>query len=786
MNEGVERKPAEEVAEHIVQLLQALYTATKTVHIYPPENPAVERALLSAYEALIDQIPIGGALDLSYLENKLIVNGEVLPDHIQKRGIINSFHQLMKDRRISSITFWSGVSVEEIREFLVLLGTKAPTVSFTEEQELDLIMKERGIERIEVDEQIYVPISKREKVVDASAVVETDEDLAVKALKDEVFARFLAGEISAKGENEATIKDMVGDPERMMKVVKGVLESKGWGDDIKTLPYRVDETKAILQRMSMLIEQVEDPLIRSKLAREVSKITDQIDAPDIIDILVSPTGLDLGGRVLPKVIIPLLEDQKLASVIESVVSEYQKLEQQEGTDEWPTKRATVLRSILVEARAAVDGETAERLESIILGDSVKEAMYEDKAISLGEKLADSLIRTRKIDLCDIAIGPVLVVAARSLFERNEDQLGCVVLSRIAEKFRRQSPDARSVAARQLWNLYRFLKSKGKEEYFADLYDEVKQTIESEDMHFQAFSKVSESLDKDAARQEDLDAVESVLAADKNVVVSAKSIEKLMSTDTGKVVEAVFLSGDRAAQEAITRVLLDMEDRGVPALINAAMEAPDDETLESVAESLAQMKTDPIPQIANWLTRDIDTFSTINLIKLVAMIGDENSVSIFNHLMESEDIEVRLAVITALGILGGKHALQMLLAESVDVEPVIRAAAVRELGKFRDYLAVRRLLEIVEPKGKPDLLEDEHVLIYACKSLGQLKANVAVPALSEIATGKKKRAAQSEELRAAAVTALGMIGGSQAQNILRTLLKDKSLLVRSSARKSLGR
>ena len=784
MDEQVKRKPGEEVAEHIVELLQALYTATKTVHMYPPENPAVQRAILTAYDALLDQIPVGGALDLSYLEDKIIVNGEVLPDHIQKKGIIQSFHQLMKDRRISSITFWSGVDPDEIGKFLALLGTKAPSVAFTETQELDELMEEQGIHRIEVDEQIYVPISKREKVVDAKAVIESKEDMALKVLKDEFFAKFLAGEISAKGEDEVAVKSLLADPERMMEVVYHVLESKGWGGDVRTLPYRVDETKTILQRMSILVEQVEDPLIRSKLTREISKITAQVEAPEITDILLSPTGLDLDGKALPKVIIPLLEDQKLASVIESAVAEYQKLEWQEEGDEWPTKKATVLRSILVEARAAADGELADRLESIILGDSARDAMYEDKAISLGERLAENLMRTGRIELCDLALGPVLVVTAKHLFEENEDKLGALVLERVAEKFRKQSPDARLIAARQLWNLYKFLQSRGKEDYFSDLYDEVRETLATEETHVQVFSEVSERLDQATSKEQDLDKVGNVLAADRNVVVSAKSIERLMSTDTGKVVEAVFMSGDRAAQEAITRVLLEMEDKGVPALINAAMGASDDETLESIAESLAQMNTDPIPQIAVWFTKEMEPLSTINLIKLVAMIGDESSVSIFNPLVVSENVEVRLAVITALGILGGKHALQMLLAESADVEPLIRATAVRELGKFRDYLAVRRLMEIIDPKGKGDLIEDEYVLISACKSLGQLRANVAIPALANIATGKVKRAAQSEELRAAAVVALGMIGTNQARDTLRSLLKDKSLLVRSSARKSL--
>ena len=54
---------------------------------------------------------------------------------------------------------------------------------------------------------------------------------------------------------------------------------------------------------------------------------------------------------------------------------------------------------------------------------------------------------------------------------------------------------------------------------------------------------------------------------------------MMSADTGKVVQAVFRSGDKAAQDAIYKVLLGMGDRALPALIDTAKGAPDAATLE---------------------------------------------------------------------------------------------------------------------------------------------------------------------------------------------------------------
>lgn len=785
MPQEITRKSLEEVSGEIVQLLQTLYTATKTVHIYPPENPSVVRMIDGAHEAITKQIPIGGALDLSYMEEKLIVNGEMLDDFLQKRGIIRNFHELMKQRRVSSITFWDGITKDELRDFLLLLGTKAASLGSKDDahEKLEELMEEKHIERIEVDEQIFVAISKREKVVDARAAVAKDEDSAVKVLKDEVFSRFLAGEISAGDVGVDGMRQLVSDPDRMVEMVQGVIADKGWGEDIKTLPYRVDETRAILERMSSLVEQVDDPLVRSKMNREISKITSQIDTPDLTDMILTSAGVDSATPgEMPKVILPLLGDQKLTAVVEGVVGEYQRLEKLEENDEWPSRRAVALKSILVEARSMTSGGLAGQLDGLIREDSASAAKFEDRAQVLGLKLGKSLAAGGKRELCDIALGPVLVTTARYLFENGADELGAYVLEKLAEKFHAQSPDAKAVAAQQISRLFRFMRENGKEAYIGELADDVKAVISQERAALSTFASISESLEPAGAGGVD---GEEMMAGDQSMIVSAKAIERLMSADTGKVLQAVFTSGDRGAQEAITKVLLGMEDRAVPALIETAIGAVDNETVESVAESLNELATDPIPLVAPHLAMEREPAEVINLIKLVALTGDENSVSVFNPLMVNEDPDVHLALIQAMGLLGGKHAFQMLLSESTSFNPVLRAYALRELGRFRDYQSVRRLMEVVTPRRKGEPKEDEYVMIAACRSLGELRVQGAVPNLADIARGGKRREVYSEELRAAAAIALGAIGGEEASQVLRELVKDRSLLVRSTARKALS-
>jgi len=220
-DDAVARKSLEEISSSLLKMFQSLYTATKTVLMYPPESPSVVRMVDNAFDAIVKLIPVGGSLDLSFMEGKLVVNAEMLDDAFQKRGIIKNVHELMKARRISSITFWSGLTKDELRKFLVVLGTKAPTAGSEEQPEIYHLLEEEEITHVEVDEQIYVAISKREKVVDVRAAVESEEDVALKTLKDEVFARFLAGETSMVDLSDDAIHDILSDPERWCQWCRG-------------------------------------------------------------------------------------------------------------------------------------------------------------------------------------------------------------------------------------------------------------------------------------------------------------------------------------------------------------------------------------------------------------------------------------------------------------------------------------------------------------------------------------------------------------------------------------
>lgn len=779
------RKSIEEIEDQIVPAIQSLFTATKTALMYPAENPSVVRAVETARESVTAMIPPGGAFDISFMDDKLVVNGEILAEALQKRGIFRNFHEMMKHRQMRSITFRDGLSTEELRRFLVILGTRVPHSEFDGEGALYRVLEEEGIQKIEMDEQIFVAISKREKVVDARLSTEDGEDTALKTLKDNVFARFMSGEISLGDLRPDAVKSLVSDPDKILGMVQDFIRSAGIEGMERTAPFRIDETRSILERLAEIIATVEDPHLRSRLDAEVAKIAAQIDTPDLKEILVSSAEAGEIAQLptqLPRVILPLIGDQRLSGVVEAMVEEYRLLSTQTGDDDWPTERENSLATVLDDAAGvAADGEVRGLQEMIVRAGAYRSRLDELANIS-GSELAKSLAAGGGIQLCDLAKGPALVAAARYLFENGEDELGDEVLVRLFERFKTQSPESRMVAAQQIWNLFKSLGELDKEDHITAYVDDISEALVEGRVAVKSFGELSQSMDELAGEVGSVPGFREDFSLDQGMV-SGKAIEKLMSADTGKVVQAVFRSGDKAAQDAISKVLMGMEDRAVPALLDAAQGASDASALESVAESLSSTKTPPFADITARFSQDLQPNELVNLVKLVALIAGEDSAGVLDAPLASDLPEVRIEAVRALGGIGGKHALQMILNASADLDIQIKITATRELANFHDYMAVKRLLELVAPVKKGEVPEDSAVLIAAARSLGSLKVRQAAEPLVEVATISKKHHIYPEEFRAAAAGALGQIGGPESAKALKQLLKDPSMLVRSTARKA---
>jgi hypothetical protein len=767
----VPKRTLEEITPGLIQMLQSVFTAARNVQMYPPESPAAVKLVEAAFVALDAMIPAEGCLDLSFIEDKMVINSEHIDEGFQKRGIIRNFHELMRAKKISSITFWSGMTPEELRKFLVLFSSKSRLNDEGDKLDFSAQVEGEGIEHIEIDEQMYVAISKREKVVDVRAVTEQDSDPAMRALKDEVFARFLAGEALPGDASGEAVREMLSNPDQMVAVVQAFVEAHGWSGDMRALPLGIDETRGILERIAVLLAGVDDPNLRNKLSREVERIARQIEVPELKEILLTPGGAQ-GQAFLPRALLPVLGDEKFSALLDQVVDEYAMLEKAGDEGDWPSERVDSARTVIEQA-SRTRPDWANRIAELSAGEGLASGWNQRESDEIySAELARTLMSGADLSMCDMAKGPVLVNAAGYLADESADDLARSVIGKVRERFRREPLASRTVAARQILKLASRLNAKGKTGLMGGLDAEVAEVINAHiDAHGTMVDFAAATARAGAGGHLD------------GMYVPNLAIDRLMNSDTGKVVKAVFTSDDEAAREAVTKALLEMPDKAIPAMLDTVQEATDGPTVESVAASLKEFK-DPTPWIASRLGKEMEPWQLANLVRLFAMVAAPESARALEPVLASPEVEPHLEALKALGALGGKAALSMLLDESMSPDPQMQVPALRGLGRFHDYSAVRRLTLLITPGRKGEIFESDQALIAACRSLGELKAVPAVGLVADLALGRK-HIRVSDEVRAAAALALGKIGGAEANDSLKKLGKDSSMLVRSTARKALG-
>jgi HEAT repeat protein len=156
----------------------------------------------------------------------------------------------------------------------------------------------------------------------------------------------------------------------------------------------------------------------------------------------------------------------------------------------------------------------------------------------------------------------------------------------------------------------------------------------------------------------------------------------------------------------------------------------------------------------------------------ALILKLNEISTLNPLNRA-DLEFEKQIIILLGNLESKKAIQILIRKLEDKNPKIRKFAVESLGKVKDPKAIDPLLEHLNDKNP----EIRNATAY---SLGTLKAEKAIPLLLEMLFE------EDPELRITAAYALGNISNPKAVDSLLKTLNDNNPWVRKYAVEALGK
>ncbi len=152
-------------------ILSSLHAAMVNSRLYPPASDIVEDSMRRAWEEMLQYLSTWGGITFSEIEGKLLVNGFALDERYQSRPSTIAFLKDLALWGASSITFDDGLSGDELRVFMEILGRRRG--SGAPEGRLGARLAARGVEHIGVGEKTYVPPSGER---DAAAAPPGDED----------------------------------------------------------------------------------------------------------------------------------------------------------------------------------------------------------------------------------------------------------------------------------------------------------------------------------------------------------------------------------------------------------------------------------------------------------------------------------------------------------------------------------------------------------------------------------------------------------------------------------
>lgn len=147
----------------LIDLPSKLNTALRTIRLYPPTNPQVQRNInqvLEAIQALLKESD-KKSTDVAVSENKLLVDGEQLPEKEQGRPQIQSFITALNTVNVHSLTFHDTITAQDCSHFIQTLSqlnsAKEPTESIA------ALLEQAGVQSIAVDMKRYVAFYEGEQ-----------------------------------------------------------------------------------------------------------------------------------------------------------------------------------------------------------------------------------------------------------------------------------------------------------------------------------------------------------------------------------------------------------------------------------------------------------------------------------------------------------------------------------------------------------------------------------------------------------------------------------------------
>lgn len=236
--------------------------------------------------------------------------------------------------------------------------------------------------------------------------------------------------------------------------------------------------------------------------------------------------------------------------------------------------------------------------------------------------------------------------------------------------------------------------------------------------------------------------------------------------------------DEKTRQMLGKVIAFLREKAVKPLMERLANEQAAPRRKLLADTLKLCGDAAVPTLLENLFDD-RWFVIRNSIAILGEIRSQEALPHLTPLLEHNEIRVRRETIRALTKIGGQRAINILLQATDSGDQELRRQALLSLGAIRAASAVPTLRKLLHQSGWSQKVME--LKKDALKALGEIRSADAIPDLLRISRKKTLlRRTLNEELRVAAITALGEIGDEGPRDALEKILNDKSAPVARAA------
>lgn len=781
-------------------VLGCLHAAMVNYHLYPSTSEIVQESVARAQEEIVRILQEVGSITFCELEGKLLVNDFCFDERDQARPNTAAFLKDLAMWEIRSITFEEGLSGEELRAFLEIFGRKkserAPGTG------LAALLLDAGITHVKVDEKIYVSLSKDQEISAASA---SPTGQAMDLLRDEVFVRFLVGNVPAVEVPEEEVAELLSDPKKVNAAFQAVM--MGYESAGGTVgPEKARVIRDTVNRMYGLVEKLADEELRKTISEQLVEILAALEPETLVEVLSEQAPEVVKDPQARREIISSVEGENVLKLTDQVVEKYLRLlDERESMDPGDFRDiAAVLNEIIadifMEADPSYHAEVTRRLrDSGLLTRLAAAHPQAGKDMETYAVICDIRASGSLRVLEGLSDDAVIQVAGK-LLDLGEEGIAARIINATARNLESEHAEFRLRACRFLQEMHQDFRRRGRAEiaerapYLLALLGregdgEVKAGLLS------LLASLAGDLFLGGKIGAFRDVCEALLAVatgpdERDARAAAAALSSLNAWDVGRPLAEYLFGDDEELASLAGRVLPFMEQSLTVVDIVDRLKGEDAVKVTPQLAEVARSLGEPLlAALREALESNLREEVYVRILDLLGMMGGNAAVELVKSVENNPIPGVRAHAMRTLAKMapGDTTLLPYFLRALRDQEPDVRREGVRGLGTIDDPRSVEALLSIVQGKA-PAGEEHPRVEEAACIALARLGPQSAVGPLMDLLRKKVfalRRHATHTRVKAAACYALGQIGGPEAAELVRGYLDDPDPILRNEARKAVA-